>query len=113
MKDPIIDYINQFPVEVRMILEGIRDQVTKAIPDATEKISYQMPSLRKKKVFFYYGAFKNHIGIYPPLNQHPDLIERTAKYRNEKGNLSFPYKEAIPYDLILEVARALDEEYNQ
>ena len=34
---------------------------------ATEIISYQMPAFKRRRVFFFFAAFKAHIGIYPPV----------------------------------------------
>lgn len=112
-KRTVEDYIAGTNPEVQEILERIRLDVSTAIPEATQQVSYQMPCFKLRKIFFYYGAFKKHIGIYPPMNLNKDLVERTKPYRNEKGNLSFPYNQPIPYALILEVALALAEEHGQ
>ena len=45
------------------------------------------------------------------LNDDATLIAELAPYRNEKGNLTFKYKESIPYELIGRVAVALSKEY--
>jgi hypothetical protein len=58
-------------------------------------------------------AFKNHLGVYPPIKKDRALIRETARHRNEKGNLSFKYSEPIPYELIGRVAVALASEYAQ
>lgn len=95
------------------MLEAIRRQVLAAVPDATECISYQMPALKKKKVFFYYAAFKQHIGIYPPVKGDAALAAELAPFRGPKGNLQFPLSAPMPYDLIARVAVALAEESAQ
>jgi uncharacterized protein YdhG (YjbR/CyaY superfamily) len=40
----IDEYIARFPIEVQETLQKIRKIVQKAAPEATEKISYQMPT---------------------------------------------------------------------
>ncbi len=74
-----------------------------------------MPALRQDRVFFYYAAFKHHIGIYPPVKNGASLITRLEKYRGPKGNLQFSFSEDIPndlpYDLIADVIKALHKEY--
>ena len=64
-----------------------------------------------RHAFFYFAAFKKHIGIYPPVTQDAQLIQELAPYRGEKGNLSFPLGEPLPIDLIGRVAVALSREY--
>lgn len=98
--------------QARLLL--IRDRVQAVLPEAAPCISYSMPAFRRGKVFFYFAAFKQHIGVYPPLKDlkaDASLHARIAPYRGPKGNLSFPLKQALPIDLIVEVALALAGEY--
>ena len=41
----IDDYIASYPEDVQVILEQVRATIRAAVPDAGEKISYQMPRL--------------------------------------------------------------------
>jgi uncharacterized protein YdhG (YjbR/CyaY superfamily) len=106
----IDDYIASAPTDVRRALEEIRRVVKARVPEATETISYQMPAFRLGKVFFYFAAFKNHVGVYPPVEGDNDLQRALLPYRNEKGNLKFPLDRPMPYDLIGQVASALSHE---
>lgn len=101
------EYLAATPPEVRPILEEIRALVKRTVPTAQETISYQMPAFRLKHVFFFYAAFKKHIGIYPPLRDDDPLAAELLPYRGEKGNLKFPLNQPIPYDLIARIAEAL------
>ena len=51
------EYVMEFPKDVQRILGQIRHTIQKAVPGATEKISYQMPaySLNGKTVYFAYA----------------------------------------------------------
>lgn len=62
-------------------------------------------------MFFFFAAFRNHIGVYPPVTQDPALIEELAPYRGPKGNLSFPFGEPLPIEWVGRVAVALSREY--
>jgi uncharacterized protein YdhG (YjbR/CyaY superfamily) len=104
-------YIDDAPEVARPILRKIRTMARDLCPEAREVVSYKMPALRQDRVFFYYAAFKNHIGIYPPLKQNKRLIAALSPYRGAKGNLQFQYDEHIPYALIGKVIAALHEEY--
>jgi uncharacterized protein YdhG (YjbR/CyaY superfamily) len=107
----IDEYIADAAPEVREILQEIRGVVRRVVPLATETISYQMPAFRLGKVFFYFAAFKKHIGVYPPVKGDQQLQRDLLRYRGEKGNLRFPLSESIPYELIGRVALALSEEH--
>lgn len=96
---------------VRERVERIQQEVERCVPGAQRCISYQMPAFRQRRVFFYFAAFKKHIGVYPPATHDLELIEATALFRGPKGNLSFPLNEALPLDLIGRVAEALAKQY--
>lgn len=99
----IDEYIEAFPPLVRAILGRVRQTVRAAAPEATEVISYRMPAFHLHGMIVYFAAFKNHIGLYPPVSGDPKLVKAAARYAGEKGNLRFPLDEPIPYNLIKQV----------
>lgn len=104
-------YLASVTPEVRNLLEQIRAEAEKRVPDAQRTIAYQMPALRRGRVFFYFAAFKKHIGIYPPVTEPAALVEELAPWRGPKGNLSFPLNQPLPLELIGRVAEALAAQY--
>jgi uncharacterized protein YdhG (YjbR/CyaY superfamily) len=101
----IDEYIAAFPPEVQSILEKIRVTVRQAAPQAQEKISYRMPAFAQDGILIYFAAFKNHIGVYPPVRADGKLNRDLARYRGEKGNLKFPFDEPMPYALISRIVK--------
>jgi len=99
------EYIAAFPPEVRSILKRIRSTIRKAAPDAVEKISYQMPTFTLKGLLVCFGAFRRHIGFYPPIMDEK-LMSETSIYAGEKGNLRFPLDKPIPYPMISRIVKA-------
>lgn len=110
--DSIDAYIAAADPEVRHILQRIRTDVKILLPEATETISYGIPAFKTDRVFFYFAAFKHHIGIYPPLRNQESLRKEVQPYANAKGNLRFPLSEEIPYPLIVRVAAALANQHS-
>ena len=104
-------YFASVPAEVRPLLERIQARVESLLPQAQRCISYQMPAYRDRRVFFYFAAFRKHIGVYPPVTRDEALIRELAPYRGPKGNLTFPLNQPLPLDLIGRVAVALHDEY--
>lgn len=109
----IDEYIADATPEVRGVLQEIRDIVKRLVPSANETISYQMPAFKLERVFFYFAAFKKHIGVYPPVKGDRQLQRDLHRYRGEKGNLRFPLSEQIPYELIGRVALTLSREHSR
>lgn len=106
-------YFESVPSEVRALLVSIQAEVESLLPGAKRCISYNMPAFRAKRVFFFFAAFKKHIGIYPPVSQDSELANELAPYRGPKGNLSFPLSEPLPLKLIGRVAVALHREHER
>jgi uncharacterized protein YdhG (YjbR/CyaY superfamily) len=100
----IDEYIGAFPPQVRIVLEKIRAIVAAAAPEAREVISYGMPAFAQHRILLYFAAFKNHIGVYPPVSGDPKLERALSQYAGPKGNLKFPLDRPIPYALIRRIA---------
>lgn len=98
-------YIATFPPKVRAILKIIRATVKKAASKATEKISYRMPAFFQDGVLIYFAAFKNHIGVFPPIREDEQLIKTLSPYAGPKGNLQFPLDKPIPLNLITRIVK--------
>jgi uncharacterized protein YdhG (YjbR/CyaY superfamily) len=103
--ETIDEYVATFSPEVRAILEKIRLTIGTAAPDADEAISYRMPTFKQNGVLVHFAAFKNHIGLYPPIRGDASLQKAISPYAGEKGNLRFPLDQPIPYDLIERIVK--------
>jgi uncharacterized protein YdhG (YjbR/CyaY superfamily) len=99
----IDEYIAGFPKDIQAILQKIRQTVKKAAPDATEKISYQMPTFYLNGNLVHFAAFKNHIGFYPTPSGTAKFKKEISGYQAAKGSIQFPVDQPIPYDLIRQI----------
>jgi uncharacterized protein YdhG (YjbR/CyaY superfamily) len=98
-------YIARFPADVQAILQKVRKTISTAAPQAREIISYQMPAFRQHGILVYFAAWKEHIGLYPPISGDKALEKAVARYAGPKGNLQFPLDEPIPYQLIERIVK--------
>lgn len=97
----IDEYITRFPADVQKILQKIRTTIRRAAPDATEAISYQIPTFRlNEKNLIHFAAFKNHLSLYPAPREAEEFRTDLAAYKGGKGTMQFPLGNAIDYDLI-------------
>jgi uncharacterized protein YdhG (YjbR/CyaY superfamily) len=104
-------YLAPLSPEIREIFEAVRGIVREEVPEATETIGYQMPAFKVERIFFYFAAFKKHLGIYPPIKGDDVLLRELAPYLGPKNNLKFPFDQPIPYELIRRVVRTLAKQY--
>ncbi|WP_329001262.1 hypothetical protein OHA18_43255 [Kribbella sp. NBC_00709] len=67
------EYISSFPSDVAEILQGVRRTIRAVVPEAGEKISYQIPTITlDDKPLLYFSGWKSHIALYPlPLSTTP------------------------------------------
>jgi len=104
--ESIDQYIAVCSPEVRAILKKLRSTVKRAAPPETEEtISYRMPAFLLHGVLVYFAAFKNHIGMFPPIRGDAKLEAAVATYAGPKGNLKFPLDEPIPYSLVARIVK--------
>jgi uncharacterized protein YdhG (YjbR/CyaY superfamily) len=101
----IDEYIRGFRPKVQAILRKIRSTIREAAPDAEEKISYRMPAFAQGGILIYFAAFKEHIGIYPPVRGDEKLDRLLSQYKGPKGNLKLPLDEPIPYGLLHKIVK--------
>ena len=99
----IDEYIAGFPEEVQVILQKIRSTIHQVAPDATEKISYQMPTFWLHGNLVHFAAYKNHIGFYPTPSGIKHFKEEIAAYKWAKGSVQFPLNKPIPHELITRI----------
>ena len=96
----IDEYIALFPDEIQEILTKIRNIIKENAPEASEKISYQMPTYFLNGNLIHFAAFKHHIGLYPTPTGIDAFKEELSKYKGAKGSVQFLLDQPIPYDLI-------------
>jgi uncharacterized protein YdhG (YjbR/CyaY superfamily) len=101
----IDEYIMQFSPEVQEILKTLRKVIKESAPNATEKISYQMPTFFLYKNLVHFAAFKNHIGFYPTPSGIEAFKEELSGYKGSKGAIQFPLNKPIPYKLISKIVK--------
>ena len=101
----IDEYISGFPDEIRLLLEEVRKTIRNAAPEATEAISYQMPTFRLNGNLVHFAAFKNHIGLYPAPTGIETFRKELTPYKGGKGSVQFPISEPLPLDLITRIVR--------
>ena len=103
------DYIANQPEPVRPVLERVRSVIRKALPDAQEVISYQIPAYRLPGgTALYFAGWKKHYSIYPIAGHIVAAFgDVLAPYEvNNKGTVRFRLSEPVPAKLIERLAKA-------
>ncbi|MFO7447411.1 MAG: DUF1801 domain-containing protein [Ignavibacteriaceae bacterium] len=100
------DYIQSFPKDVQNVLENIRRIIRETVPEAEERISYNMPAYNLNGYLVYFAGWKNHIGLYPISAAIEKKFSRElSKYKIGKGSIQFPFSEPMPVSLIKKIVK--------
>lgn len=103
----IDDYIAAQPAAARSVLKRVRATIRKALPGATEGISYQIPIYKLNgAMVMYFAGFQHHYSIYPATARVVGALGREAATAlHSKATLRFPLDEPVPTGLITRVAK--------
>lgn len=109
-KDLVDGYISAYPTAVQMLLQQLRQVIREEAPQATEKISYGMPTFFLRRNLVHFAAAKHHIGFYPTPSAIEAFRTELTPYHHSKGAIRFPLDEPLPIDLIRRMVRFRVEE---
>ncbi|MHA8102547.1 iron chaperone [Aquirufa nivalisilvae] len=97
-------YIESQEVDKHDRLQVIRKIMHQLIPGAVEVISYHMPAFKwKGKIVAYFGAFKDHISLFPHASCIEAFQDQSKNYVMSKGTIQFPMNKELPQGLIREM----------
>ncbi|MHB9150844.1 MAG: iron chaperone [Thermoleophilia bacterium] len=99
----IDEYIAEFPPETQRVLREVRDLVKATAPQATETISYAIPTFDLNGHLVHFAAYENHLGFYPAPSGIAAFREELKPYKRAKGSVQFPLGRPLPMDLIRRV----------
>ena len=104
----IDEYISTFPEDIQNVLEKVRQAIHKAAPEATEAISYGIPTfnLNGKHLVFFAG-WKHHISLHPLPAGDEAFQQEISHYKRARGTIQFPLDKPIPYDLVEKIVTFL------
>src|SRR6266508_792165 len=102
------DYLAALPEDQRAALQKLRKTICVAATEATETISYQMPTFKLRgRVLVYYAAFKDHCSLFPASEAVMGALgEELKPYFSGKGTLRFTPDKPIPAALLKKIVKA-------
>lgn len=98
-------YIAACAPEVKPLLQQLRQVIREEAPEASEKISYGMPTFELHGNLVHFAAFNKHIGFYPAPNGIAAFQEELSRYKGGKGSVQFPLDQPLPIDLVRRIVQ--------
>src|SRR3984957_10286901 len=101
-------YLARVPEPGRAILESIRATIRAAAPkEATEALSYGIPSFQYHGALVSYAAFKEHCSLFPMGSSAIEgFAEELKGFRTSKGTIQFPVDKPLPEALVKKIVKA-------
>jgi len=107
----IDEYIAQSPLGTQAALRQMRALISASAPDATETISYAMPTFDLDgRHLVHFAGFSRHIGFYPTGRGIEAFKEDLVAYKSGKGSVQFPLSHPLPADLIRRIVESRVED---
>jgi uncharacterized protein YdhG (YjbR/CyaY superfamily) len=111
MSKPVFQSVDAYlaaqPEPARDALGRVRGAIRKAVPEAEESISYNMPTYKLGgERLIYFAAWKAHVSLYAATAGVVAALGDALKpYPIEKGTIRFSLDQPVPVKLIEQIAR--------
>jgi uncharacterized protein YdhG (YjbR/CyaY superfamily) len=106
-----VETVNQYlagvPEPARSTLKKIRATIRSAVPaEATEAISYRIPTFKYKGQVMWYAAFADHCSLFPGSSVMAAFKNELTCYSVSKGTIRFPVDKPLPAALVKKLVKA-------
>lgn len=102
------EYLATVPEPARTTLKRVREVIRSAVPpEATEGISYRIPTFRYKGALLAFAAFSNHCSLFPMSKAVIKACKRDLKnFYTSKGTIRFPVDKPLSKVLVKKLVKA-------
>ena len=102
------EYLAGVPEPARSTLNKVRAAIRSAVPpEATEAISYRIPTFRYKGALVAFAAFSNHCSFFPMSSSLIETFKSELKdFHTSKGTIQFPVDKPLSAALVKKLVRA-------
>ena len=104
----IDEYLAGVPEPARGTLNKVRAAIRSAVPpEATEAITYGIPTFKYKGSLLAFAAFKNHCSLFPmSLAVIAGFKNELKGFHTSKGTIHFPQDKPLPAALVKKMVKA-------
>jgi uncharacterized protein YdhG (YjbR/CyaY superfamily) len=98
------EYIAGQTEDIQPRLWEVYHAIKVALPDATEKISYRMPTFWQGRNLIHFAAFAQWIGLFPGGKATTVFADKLEGFHTTKGGIRLLHKDPLPIELITEIS---------
>jgi uncharacterized protein YdhG (YjbR/CyaY superfamily) len=101
------EYLACVPEPARSTLKRIRAVIRFAVPpEATEAISYGIPTFKYKGSLVWFAAFSDHCSLFPTAAVIRKFKNELKPFQTSKGTIHFPVDKPLPAALLKKMVKA-------
>jgi uncharacterized protein YdhG (YjbR/CyaY superfamily) len=101
------EYLARVSEPARSTLNRMRAVIRSAVPpEATEAISYGIPTFKYKGPLLWFAAFSNHCSLFPGSSVIKALKNELKDFQISKGTIRFPVDKPLSATLVKKLVKA-------
>ncbi|MFZ3275830.1 MAG: DUF1801 domain-containing protein [Candidatus Sulfotelmatobacter sp.] len=101
------EYLERVPEPSRTTLNKVRKVIRSvAPPEATEGISYGIPTFKYKGMFASFAAFSDHCSLFPGAGPTIEFKNELKNFQTSKGTIRFAPDKPLPAALLRKLVKA-------
>jgi uncharacterized protein YdhG (YjbR/CyaY superfamily) len=101
------EYLSSVPEPSRGALQRVREIVRAAAPpEATEVISYGIPTFKHNGMLMSYAAFSKHCSLFPGVGPIVELKDDLKNFQTVKGTIRFSPEKPPPATVLKKLVKA-------
>jgi uncharacterized protein YdhG (YjbR/CyaY superfamily) len=101
------EYLERVPEPARTTLKKVRAVIRSvAPPEATEGISYGMPTFKYKGMLASFAAFSDHCSLFPGAGPTIEFKDELKDFQTSKGTIRFAPNKPLPATLLKKLLKA-------
>jgi uncharacterized protein YdhG (YjbR/CyaY superfamily) len=101
------EYLSKIPEPARTTLNKIRAVIRSvAPPEATEGISYGIPTFKYKGMLASFAAFSDHCSLFPGAGPTIEFKNELKNFQTSKGTIRFAPNKPLPATLLKRLVKA-------
>lgn len=101
----IDDYLADFDGPHRALMDELRALIESLAPEASEAITWSMPTYKLNGNLVHFAAGKNHVGLYPGADGVALVAEELDELglKHSKGAIQLPLDQPLNRDLVTRI----------
>jgi uncharacterized protein YdhG (YjbR/CyaY superfamily) len=101
------EYLDRVPEPARSTLYELRAVIRSVAPvEATESISYGIPTFKYKGMLAAYAAFSDHCSLFPGAGPTIEFKDELKNFQTSKGTIRFAPNKPLPAALIKKLLKS-------